>query len=80
MGGFGSGRRQRYQRRTTEGYLALDIAVLRRRGLLQPGRSNADILVARRREDRVGEPVTSGIRSLRLSYNNLVGRFSRSRR
>ena len=39
MGGSGSGRRQRYQRRTTEGYLALDIAVLRRRGLLQPGHS-----------------------------------------
>ena len=40
MGGSGSGRRQRYQRRTTEGYLALDIAVLRRRGLLQPGHSS----------------------------------------
>ena len=34
-----SGRRQRYQRRTTESYLALDIAVLGRRGLLQPGHS-----------------------------------------
>ena len=52
MGGFGSGRRQRYQRRTTEGYLALDIAVLRRRGLLQPGRSS--LITWSRGEVRMG--------------------------
>jgi hypothetical protein len=37
MGGRGSGRRQRYARKTTESYLALDLAALGRRGLLQPG-------------------------------------------
>ena len=47
-GGSGSGRRQRYQRRTTEGYLALDIAVLRRRGLLAAWTFEPDFLVARR--------------------------------
>ena len=42
LGGSGSGRRQRYQRRTTEGYLALDIAVLRRRGLFAARTFDAD--------------------------------------
>ena len=77
MGGFGSGRRQRYQRRTTEGYLALDIAVLRRRGLLQPGCS-ASISWS-----RGGERIGSASLFARLRKpspvlsDNHVGRFSR---
>src|SRR5688572_31872550 len=68
MGGSGSGRRQRYQRRTTEGYLVLDIAVLRRRGLLQPGCSGT--IAWSRGGERIGSAtITIGIRSLRLTYN-----------
>ena len=68
MGGFGSGRRQRYQRRTTEGYLALDISVLRRRGLLQPGCSGT--IAWSRGGERIGSAtITTGIRSLRLTYS-----------
>ena len=62
------GRRQRYQRRTTEDYLALDIAVLRRRDLLQPGRSGT--IAWSRGGERIGAAtITTGIRSLRLTYN-----------
>jgi hypothetical protein len=78
MGGFGSGRRQRYQRRTTEGYLALDISVLRRRGLLQPGRSGT---IAWSREGaRLGSAslfAESG--SLRLSYQTTTSEGSAER-
>ena len=75
MGGFGSGRRQRYQRRTTEGYLALDIAVLRRRGLLQPGHSN--LISWSRGGERMGSMslfAESG--SLRLSYQTTTSEGS----
>ena len=40
-GGPGSGRRQRYSRRTTEQCMGLDIPLLQRRGLLRPGRSGS---------------------------------------
>ena len=36
MGGQGSGRRQVYERRTTDGVLSIDIAELGRKGALQP--------------------------------------------
>ncbi len=75
MGGFGSGRRQRYQRRTTEGYLALDIAVLRRRGLLQPGRSS--LITWSRGEVRMGAvTVRASTASLNLSYQLVTGEGS----
>ena len=78
MGGSGSGRRQRYQRRTTEGYLALDISVLRRRGLLQPGRSGT---IAWSREGaRLGSAslfAESG--RLRLSYQTTTSEGSAER-
>ena len=78
MGGSGSGRRQRYQRRTTEGYLALDIAVLRRRGLLQPGRSGT--ISWSRGGERIGSAslfAESG--SLRLSYQTTTSEGSAER-
>ena len=75
MGGFGSGRRQRYQRRTTEGYLALDLGVLRRRGLLQPGRSAA--IAWSRGGVRVGAvTVRAASASLHLSYQLVAGEGS----
>ena len=78
MGGSGSGRRQRYQRRTTEGYLTLDLAVLRRRGLLQPGRSGT---IAWSREGaRLGSAslfAESG--RLRLSYQTTTSEGSAER-
>ena len=78
MGGSGSGRRQRYQRRTTEGYLALDIAVLRRRGLLQPGCSGT--IAWSRGGERIGSAslfAESG--SLRLSYQTTTSEGSAER-
>ena len=78
MGGSGSGRRQRYQRRTTEGYLALDIAVLRRRDLLQPGCS--DTIAWSRGGERIGSAslfAESG--SLRLSYQTTTSEGSAER-
>ena len=75
MGGFGSGRRQRYQRRTTEGYLALDISVLRRRGLLQPGCSAS--ITWSRGEVRMGAvTVRAATASLNLSYQLVTGEGS----
>jgi len=73
-----TGRRQRYQRRTTEGYLALDIAVLRRRGLLQPGRSS--LISWSRGGERMGSAslfAESG--SLRLSYQTTTSEGSAER-
>ncbi len=78
MGGSGSGRRQRYQRRTTEGYLTLDIAALRRRGLLQLGRSN--VISWSRGGERIGSAslfAESG--SLRLSYQTTTSEGSAER-
>jgi hypothetical protein len=41
MGGQGSGRRQIYERRTTDGVLSIDIAALGRKGALQPWHRSA---------------------------------------
>ena len=69
----------RYQRRTTEGYLALDIAVLRRRGLLQPGRS-ASIITWSREGSRLGSARLFAERgSLRLSYQTTKSEGSAER-
>ena len=37
MGGIGSGRRWQFGANTTEGYLSIDIRLLKRKGLLSPG-------------------------------------------
>jgi len=78
MGGFGSGRRQRYQRRTTEGYLALDISVLRRRGRLQPGHSGT--IAWSRGGERIGSAsLFAEPGSLRLSYQTTTAEGSAER-
>ena len=72
MGGPGSGRRQRYARQTTDGHLALDIAVLGRRGSLQPGRSGT---VSWSRDGQpIGSVTVIGLPDgIRLSYRVRTG-------
>jgi hypothetical protein len=67
MGGLGSGRHQRYARKTTEAWLSLDLAVLAQKRVLEPG-SSATVTWS-----RGGHPTGSvgliGLREgLRLTY------------
>ena len=75
MGGRGSGRQQRYARKTTEGYLALDLAFLTCRGLLQPGRS-ASITWSREEVRMSAVTVRAASASLHLAHHLVAGKGS----